>query len=284
MQPLKLEQVVAKIQRLPSLPAVVVEVLESFEDEHADAGAIGKKIAQDQALSAKVLRVANSSFYGLAGKVVTVQDALVVLGFRNVRILVMAAGVTGSFPAVAAGWFDLRVFWMHAIVTAVCARTFAADAGIEPDRAFTAGLLHDIGRIVLATCFPDHYRDVAQYRALHDCQPIEAERHVLGLDHAAVGGALAERWKFAPVIQQAVAAHHCTQNTGVSGAKPDLAGLVHVADVAAHALDLAGDANELVPQFNAVTWKRMDMSWPQFRQRLGEAERLAQGAALLLAA
>ncbi len=96
MQPLNLEQVSTRIGQLPSLPAVVTELLESFEDEHANAGAIAHKIAQDQALAAKVLRVANSSFYGLRGKVVTVQDAMVVLGFRNVRPLVMAAGVTGG--------------------------------------------------------------------------------------------------------------------------------------------------------------------------------------------
>ncbi len=284
MQSLDLEQVTAQIRQLPSLPAVVVEVLESFEDEHADSGAIGYKIAQDQALSAKVLRVANSSFYGLQGKVVTVKDAMVVLGFSNVRTLVIAAGVKGSFPAVATGWFDLNALWMHGIVAAVCARSFAGDAGINPDRAFTAGLLHDIGRVVLATCFPDHYRRVTEYRALHDCYPIEAERQVLGLDHAAVGGALTERWKFAPVIQQAVAGHHSPPEAGTPGGQPDLAGLVHVADVAAHALDLAGDDNELVPQFDAVTWTRMGITWPRFRQCLAEAERRAQGAALLLAA
>jgi putative nucleotidyltransferase with HDIG domain len=284
VQPLSLDEVTAKIGHLPSLPAVVAELIESFEDENADGGGIAQKIGQDQALCVKVLRVANSSFYGLQGKVVTVQDAMVVLGFRNVRTLVMAAGVAGSFPAVAAGGFDLRAFWMHGIVTAVCARAFAADAGINPDRAFTAGLLHDIGRVVLASCFPEHYRRVAEYRARHDCYPIEAERHVLGLDHAVVGSALTERWKFAPVIQQAVAGHHAPPGAAAPGGKPDLAGLVHVADVAAHALDLAGDDDELVPQLNAVTWTRMGIAWPIFRQRLTEAERRAQGAALLLAA
>jgi len=284
VQPLELEQVTAQVRQLPSLPAVVVEVLESFEDEHADAGAVGQKIGQDQALSAKVLRVANSSFYGLQGRIATVKDAIVVLGFGNVRTLVIAAGVTGSFPALAAGCFDLRAFWIHGIVAAVCARSFAADAGIDPERAFTAGLMHDIGRVVLATCFPDHYRRVAEYRAAHDCYPIEAERQVLGLDHAAVGGALTERWKFAPVIQQAVAAHHSPADTAAPGGKPDLAGLIHVADVAAHALDLAGDDDELVPQFDAVTWTRMGITWPRFRERLAEAERRTQGAALLLAA
>jgi len=284
MQPLDPEQVVAQIGKLPSLPAVVLEVLESFEDDHADAGAIGKKIAQDQALSAKVLRVANSPFYGLQGRVATVKDAMVVLGFGNVRTLVIGAGVTGSFPAHASGSFDLRAFWMHGIVAATCARCFADDAGIDPERAFTAGLLHDIGRVVLATCFPDHYRRVAEYRAAHDCYPIEAERQVLGLDHAAIGGALTERWKFAPVIQQAVAAHHCTADPAAPGGKPDLAGLIHVADVAAHALDLAGDDDELVPQFDAVTWTRMDISWPRFLEHLAQAERRAQGAALLLSA
>ncbi|MGP1676336.1 MAG: HDOD domain-containing protein [Burkholderiales bacterium] len=284
MQPLNLEQVTAQIRQLPSLPAVVAEVLESFEDEQADSGAIGHKIAQDQALFAKVLRVANSLFYGLQAKVVTVQDAMTVLGFRNVRTLVMAAGVTGSFPAIAAGWFDMRVFWMHGIVTAVCARSLAGDAGINPERAFAAGLLHDIGGVVLATCFPDRYRRVAAYRAQHDCYPIEAEREVLGLDHAAVGGALTERWKFAPVIQQAVAGHHCPGGEGTPGSKPDLTGLIHIADVTAHALDLAGDARELVPPLDTVTWTRMGITWPQFRQRLEGTECRVPGAALLLAA
>jgi putative nucleotidyltransferase with HDIG domain len=172
---------------------------------------------------------------------------------------------------------------MHGIVTAFCARSFAGDAGINPDRAFTAGLLHDIGGVVLATCFPDHYRRVAEYRAQHDCYLIEAERRILGFDHATVGGALTERWKFAPVIQQAVAGHHSLPDTATAGGKPDLASLVHVADVAAHALDLSGDENELVPQFHAVTWARMGITWPRFRLGLMEAERRAQGAALLLA-
>ena len=222
-----------------------------------------------------MLRVANSSFYGLRGKVVTVQDAMVVLGFRNVRTLVMAAGVTGGFPAAAAGGFDLRAFWMHGIVTAVCARSFAGDAGIDPERAFTAGLLHDIGRVVLATCFPDHYRRVAEYRARHDCHPIEAERQILGLDHAAVGSALTERWKFAPVIQRAVAGHHSPPEAAPPGAKPDVAGLIHVADVAAHALDLAGDDNRSA--LNAVT---QSMALPgRNRQRLEERAPPQAGAA-----
>lgn len=284
MQPLKLEQVLAQIRQLPSLPAVVAELLESFQHEQIDTGKIARKIAQDQAIAVKVLRVANSSFYGLQGKVVTVQDAMVVLGFRNVRTLVLAAGLTGSFPAAAGGWFDLRAFWMHGIVTALCARSFAADAGIDPDRAFTAGLLHDVGQVVLVTCFPDHYREVAEYRARHDCQFIEAEREILGLDHAAVGSALTERWKFAPVIQQAVAGHHCPPEIATPGGKPDLTGLVHVADVAAHALDLAGNEHELVPQLDGVTWARMAITWPQFRRRLAEAERQSEGAALLIAA
>lgn len=285
MQALNLEQVIAQIRQLPSLPAVVIEVLESFQDEHADGGTIGRKIEQDQALSARVLRVANSSFYGLQGKIVSVQDAIVVLGFRNVRSLVLAAGMTASIPAAAGGGFDLRTFWKHGIVTATCARSFAHAAGINPDHAFTAGLLHDIGRAVLATCFPDHYCRVAEYRARHDCYPTEAEREVLGLDHAAVGSALAMRWNFAPAIQQAIAGHHPHPGDAATpGCRTDLAGLVHVADVTAHALDLAGDDNELVPQLDAVCWARLRIAWPQFRQRLEEAERHAQGATLLLAA
>jgi len=262
------DQVVGAVRQLPSLPAVVVELLESAEREDVNADELAEKISLDQALAAKALKVANSPFYGLQSKVASIQDATVILGLRQVRSLVTAAAVTGAFPPSAVGWFDPHLFWQHCVGVALCARTLAPEVGVSPDGAFTAGLLHDIGRLVLVTCFPDDYRQVSVYQRKHDCFLLTAERDVLGLDHCMVGKALAERWRFAPSIQEAVAYHHTPEDINLSS----LAGVVHVADVMAHALDLCPREDELVPPLSAVAWNRLGLDRGRFKELLATVE------------
>lgn len=268
MKPLDMEQVLVSVRQLPSLPAVVVELLESVDKEDVNADELAGKIALDQGLAAKALRVANSPFYGMPSKVTTIQDATVILGLRNVRSLVTAAAVTGAFPNTTSAWFDPRLFWQHCVGVALCARVLAAECGLSEDSAFTAGLLHDIGRLVLITGFPKEYQQVSVYQHKHDCFLTTAERDLLGLDHAAVGQALAERWRFAPAIQEAVAFHHAPDETVVKS----LAGVVHVADVLAHALDLCPREDELVPALSPVAWNRLGIPWPRLKDLLAQVE------------
>jgi putative nucleotidyltransferase with HDIG domain len=280
MKPITLDDVSVGIRELPALPAVVLQLLESFDNDRVDTTELGRKISQDQALVAKVLRVANSSFYGMQGRVASMQDAIVVLGFRSVRTLVVAAAVTGSFPSTNREWFDQQAFWKHSLAVGLAARTFADALGINTDHAFTAGLLHDIGRQVLVTCFPDHYKAVVEARRTRDCFSIEAEQAVLGFDHTQVGAALAARWKFAPAIGEAVRLHH-----NVSGKDaPPTAALIHLADVTAHVLDLTGDPAALVPSLDAASWNRFGVGWPEYKRRLATIEDQHRSASLLLAA
>lgn len=268
MKTLQAQQVVEAVRQLPSLPAVVIELLQSADKEDVNADELANKIALDQALAAKALKVANSPFYGLQSKVASIQDATVILGLRQIRSLVAAAAVTGAFAQSRHSWFDQRLFWQHCVGVALCARTLAAEAGVSEDGAFTAGLLHDIGRLVLVTCFPDEYREALAYQKKHDCFLLTAERDVLGLDHAQVGQALAERWHFAPSIQAAVAHHHAPEEATADS----LAGVVHVADVMAHALDLCPREDELVPPLSAVAWNRLGIDWGRFKQMLATVE------------
>jgi len=280
MKRLAMDEVMEGIAHLPSLPAVVHQLLATIENEQADVADLAKKIGQDQALVAKVLRVANSSFYGMQGKVASIQDAMVVIGFRNVRTLVLAAALTGGFPKSHRAWFDEQVFWKHSLAVALAAKALASSAGLNPDHAFTAGLLHDIGRLVLVTCFPDHYRTVVENRAVSDAFLVARERDVLGFDHTEVGAALAKRWKFSQEIGEAVRAHHQPW-------RPDtlpLVALIHVADVTAHALDLAGETDAVVPPLDSAAWNRVGIGWGDYKRHLPEIERQHQSAALLLAA
>lgn len=280
MSVLGVDQVMQSVRQLPSLSSVVTQLLGLFGRAEPDSAAIGRAFDRDQALAARVLRIANSPFYGMPGRVVSIQDAMVVLGLRNLRNLTLAAAVTNSFPAFQSDWFDQRVFWRHSLSVAQSADALAACTGRNQESAFTAGLLHDIGRLVLVTCFPEHSRRVALYQKQHDCPYSEAELEVLEIDHAMIGAALARRWNFAEVIQQSIALHHAP----AAGAPHALADMVHVADVTAHALDLCGDPHEMVPCLDAGAWSRLGIQWPKYQHVLGEIERRSADAGLLLAA
>jgi putative nucleotidyltransferase with HDIG domain len=248
------------VRDLPSLPAVVSELLASMGQEDLDTHALAAKITLDQALTAKTLRLANSSFYGLPTKVTSIQQAVTVLGFHSIRTLVTACAVTGSFAATPAGGLDFQQFWRHAVASAACARVLAPYCRLNPDTAFTAGLLHDLGTLVLATRFPLEYQQVIAYQREHDCLCASAELAVFGVDHAAVGSALAAHWKFPPAIQAAVAQHHQEPAPAALGMQLPLATLIHLANVLAHALDLAGREDEQAPPLSLAAWQALDLS------------------------
>jgi putative nucleotidyltransferase with HDIG domain len=279
MKQITLDDVAAGIRELPSLPVVVMQLLDSMENEQADTAQIAKKIAQDQALVAKVLRVANSSFYGMQGRVASMQDAMVVLGFRSVRTLVVAAAVTGAFPSAQRSWFDQQAFWKHSLAVGLAARAFALAMGQNADQAFTAGLLHDIGRLVLVSCFPEQYKAVVEKQRGQDEFSIDAERAVLGFDHMQVGEVLAKRWKFAPAIGNAVRHHHPGD-----GELPPEGTLIYLADVTAHALDLAGEQHAKVPPLDSATWNKLGIGWAEYKRKLAAIEEQHRGATLMLAA
>jgi putative nucleotidyltransferase with HDIG domain len=225
MSHIALDDVVRRIHDLPSLPAVVAELLVSMEQEDIDLHYLAGRIALDQALTAKTLRLANSSFYGMPSKVNSIQQAMSVLGLHSVRMLVTACGVIGAVPPAPALALDFDAFWRHAIATAVWARALARPLRQSPETAFTAGLLHNLGTLVLATRFPDQYTAVPAWRAAHeDASVAQAELAVFGIDHTQAGSALAAYWKFPPAIQDAISQQHNANATGLALA----VGLAHL--------------------------------------------------------
>lgn len=268
MSRITLQTVVADLDRLPALPEVVQDLMDYLQHAEVDVGQVAHRISRDPALAAKLLRVANSSFYGLQSQVAAIPDALVVLGLRAVRTLVTGAAVAAHFQTLAVAGYDQHAFWLHSAGTALCARALARELGANTENAFTAGLLHDIGRLILAARFPEAYRSVAAYRAQRDCHPIEAEHEVLGFDHAQIGAALAARWKFPSEITAAIASHH----TPMDQPADSLAGLVHLADVMAHVLEFPGGEEDLVPRLSSVAWNRLGIGWGEFKRLLGEVD------------
>jgi len=218
MSRIALDEIVRRIHDLPSLPAVVAELLAGMDDDDVDLHQLAGKIALDQALTAKTLRLANSSFYGMQSKVTNIQQAMSVLGFHSVRTLVTACGVIGGVPAVPGMRLDFTAFWRHSIATAVWARALARRLRQSPDTAFTAGLLHDLGKLVLATRFPAEYAEVENWRQEHGGSVSEAQLQFFGVDDTQTGGALAAHWKFPPAIQDAISQHHRPAAAGLAQA------------------------------------------------------------------
>lgn len=255
MSALAVADVARKVRDLPSPSLVVTELLRSFEDPNASVTVLAQLVSRDQALTAKALRLANSSFYGLSRKIATLQQAITVLGFDSVRSLVVAAGVTENFASGRHPSFDFHMFWRHSIGVAVCSKQIAHAANLNQNYAFVCGLLHDIGRLVLVTCFPRQYGDAIAKRTEMDCHMLEAEQLVLGIDHALVGRLVCENWKFPPLIQRAIANHH-VPDTGDLG---DMSSVVHVANAIVHALDLVNEQHALVPEISERAWNSLKL-------------------------
>ena len=267
--PLDPDALRARIATLPTLPTVAGELLAGFDEAHAGLDHLGRLIATDQALAACTLRVANSAFYGLCRQIDSVPEAVVVLGLRAVRALVVAAAAVRTLPALPPGCpFDLHAFWRHGVGVAVCARHLAELTGHNPDTAFTTGLLHDVGQLVLALTYPERFAATLERRAHQGVFQTRAELDVLGLTHAEAGAMLAARWGFPPSIAATIALHHRPEES----VGHRLAGVIHVADVLAHGLGFACGEAEPVPPLCDATWHALGIAWPALAARLGRIE------------
>ena len=256
MSTLTLADIVKNLEDLPSLPAVVMELLTAIDQDDVDISVLAKKVSHDSALTAKTLRLANSSLYGLQVKVTTIQQAITFLGFQTTRNLITAAAVTGCFAEGQCTGFDDKAFWRHSIASAACCKVIARRVRFNQDYAFTAGLLHDIGRLVLVSTYPTQYAAAMAYRELNDSFVQEAEQAVLGVDHVQAGVALAEHWNFSDTMKMAIAHHHDPDAPGAGL----LASIVHVANAIVHALDVARDDDDLVPAVSSAAWTALGLN------------------------
>ena len=198
------EEVLARLHQLPMLSVVVQEVIKSLKDDYADRGSLAGKISQDQGLSAKVLQVANSSFYGLSRKVGSIQDAALVMGFNSIRSLALSAGFVLIFPHTANTLFDRRIFWMRSFRVACYAQALAKSLGLDQQVAFTVGMFHDIGQLVLDVCIPEQFIEILELQHSSELSLMEVEQSKLGFDHALIGAEMAKRWNFPHEIEQAI--------------------------------------------------------------------------------
>ena len=258
MENYELKRLVDKMEVLPTLPSVVAQLLELTQDVDADAGTIARVIEADQALTARLLRIVNTSSFHFKTPITTVSRAVTVLGFKAVRCMALGMGVAKVLPKNGKNdAFPLHEFWKHALACAVCAEGLASRSphGIDKDEAFVAGLLHDIGKVVFVTCFGSEYANVVARAKENNLPLIEAERAALSTDHCNAGKWLCERWGLPKVFTDAVWLHHQpSEFTSGSGINTQMIQMVQVADTMARQLMIGVSGND---QFDAVDERQL---------------------------
>jgi len=251
-----LDQLAQRVRELPALPQTLAEVRGLIERDDVSFDALAASISHEPALAADLLRLANSSLYGLAGRVRSVRDAISVLGLRQLSMLLTAAAIRNSLRADAAHGFDALAHWRHGVASGLCAHQLAIELRTERDAAFTAGLLHDLGRLALACVAPEPLARAQALSLAQDLPMLDAEQHCLGTDHAAFGALVAGHWHFGGDIVEAIRLHHGPAQPG----RPLLVDIVHCADAMVHALDLNALPHEGVPRIERLSWNRLGLS------------------------
>jgi len=250
-----IQHVLKDIEQLVSLPAACIRLNEMVDDPGVSADDIGRVIGQDVALTAKLLRVANSPLYGLSTQVDTVSRAVTVLGTRQVRDLALASAAVKAFDGIPNELVSMQDFWEHSILCALAARTLAMDClRRQRESVFVGGLLHDIGQLVLYNRLPELARQALEacIDGPNELESQEAEQAIIGFDHAEVGSELAHRWSLPTNIRECIAYHHRPADAQQSRVE---VAVVHIANSVAALAELDSCNPEDAPRIHPIAWE-----------------------------
>ncbi len=266
-RPASAADMVARVDKLVALPEIYWLVRERLQDPQVEMHELGRLIQQDVDLTARLLKLVNSAAYGFPGRVDTVTRAITLVGLRELEYLVLAGVAFESFARLPIDQINVPSFWRHSVFTALVARGLARVVGIlHPERLFVAGLLHDLGRLVMCLEAPQVVREVmARREAGEDPNAVECE--LLGFDHARLGAALAQSWRFPVVLVDAIAHHH---HPGAASKGHLEACILHVADVVSLAVD-AQEEDDFRQYCDAGAWNRLGLDQDVVRTLIQDA-------------
>ena len=210
---LKVRHVVASIRNLPTPPIVFTQIQKVLNKETASAENVANILAEDPSMSAKVLKLTNSAFYGLAREIDSVKQAVIIVGMDAIKNLVLSASVLGMFKGNSLSKEFQDRFWRHSLATGqgsrLLAKKFRAKGIIDSESAFSAGLLHDIGKLVIACFMQDDFEKILKRtRQAPILEDYQIEEEILGFNHSHVGSALAANWNLPSTLADAITFHH----------------------------------------------------------------------------
>lgn len=242
--------------RLEPLPGIVFRLQEALIDPKCSAITLAKIVNQDPNLARRLLKLINSPFYNLPCRINSIFEALTILGTKQVSMLVLAQTVRSVFKQIMPQDVDMNKFWRHSMACAIAARSLGAVKGkMNTERLFLAGMLHDVGKIILMDRFPEKLSQARKKAGQNRMITHVIETETIGVDHAYLGGMLLAEWKFSLLLEHAVRYHH---NPEQALNLLDTA-VLHTADVLAHACSIGRDSSECVPPLDARSWEVLDL-------------------------
>ena len=268
---LTIESILKKGQDLYSLPEIYIRVSELLDNENSSAILIGDTVQTDPAIASRVLKMVNSAFYGLPQQVASISQAVALLGRFQLRQILIGSVVGTVFTQIDNPAFSMQKFWEHSIKTAIIARQLAkqrSDAG-SPDVLFSAGLLHDIGRLILASKAREEFAMVTELVDIRRYDVITAELEVIGFTHAQIGAALIRQWALPEILIACAGHHHENEH---SGEFATASRLVYLANRLSQYVPPIDEEEALDMLAEIANWEAANRSVEQISQACQQAE------------
>ena len=226
----ELRKALSRITEIGSLPEVTAKIVEVVESEGATLKDIQEIVESDPSLTARILKIVNSAFYGLPSQIASLDRAIMMLGMSALKNLALATSMSRLLkPGQITDQFSTHDLWRHCLAVGVCSKALASAARLpEAGEAFVAGMVHDIGLLVLRQVYPDKMKGVIEKCARDGVNYCATEREIIGADHQLFGNALAGRWKFPPGLRNTIAYHHDPSSLQPEFQK--IAAVVYIAD------------------------------------------------------
>ena len=255
--PLDAERLVNNVLKMAVLPAVALKFSDAIKNPLTSNQELENIISEDTALASKILMIANSALFNFPSKIETISKAITIIGFKQLNEIILSCSIVSMFKHIPQEVINMDQFWRHNIAVATTARILAArrrEQNIE--KFFTAGLLHDIGKLILFSEKPGLMLEVIQeceesQRLMHT-----VEQDLLGIDHAKIGAMLLKKWKLPESIVSSVYFHHMPSISTGDVINPSI---VHIADIITHALQFGSSGEIFVPRLNEKAWSALSL-------------------------
>ena len=267
-------EAVGHIKTLPTLPAILTRIIATTADPDASALDLSRHVASDQSLTATLLKLVNSAYYGHYRQIDSITTAIVMLGFHEVRNLSLATTTFRTFPSGHAN-YDRIQLWRHSLAAAMAAERLANALGMPVEGCFVSGLLHGIGKVVFDVLYPECFQQAIREAHTRNAFIRDIEPLYLGMDHAAAGRLLAEQWDLPSSVVATIAHHH---KNVADGKTPSLPDLVSVANAMTYHADLGEASNGQAPEalsdglfgLTAQQWDALIEELAESRPRIDE--------------
>ncbi len=252
-----IEAYLSKIRELPTLPTIYSTFMDVISNPRSTAKDVAEVICQDQSAASKVLKISNSSIYGFYGRVNSVSQAVTYIGFEEVKNLIISISIMKIFKdAKKTAGFNPVNLWKHSIFTAVATRMIGKESGVDKiEEHFIAGILHQIGKLVLYKIAPDKYIEVIEYARYNNIYLKDAEQKILGITYTVVGEMIAEKWNLPATVRSAIRNHYI----GISDDNDSISAAIHLSKILGIMLQINSYDGELVPKPNPEVWKILDL-------------------------